>query len=168
MSTILWGVAVLLFASFMLVVFRGAPYVPTRGRDLDDLFKLYRFKKSDLLIDLGSGDGRILLAAASRGIRSLGYELNPLLVWLSQRRLARFSGLATVKLADFWLAKLPDETAVVFVFLADPFMKKLDAKLQHEATRLGHDIILVSYGPKIPGKTPEKTQGGFLSYRYKA
>ena len=55
---------------------------------------------------------------------------------------------------------------VVFVFLAGPFMMKLDRKLTREAERLGHDILLVSYGMKIPGKKVEARQGGLLTYRY--
>lgn len=163
----LWGVATLLGISFLLIVFRGAPFVPTRPQDINQLFSLYTFKKNELLVDLGSGDGRILAAAASRGIESLGYELNPFLVWYSRLKLKPVEQLTTVRLEDFWRSQLPQETAVVFVFLASPFMKKLDDKLQAEATRLGHDIVLISYGMKIAHKATEKAAGGYLTYRYK-
>lgn len=162
-----WMLAGLLGASFLLIVFRGAPFVPTRSRDIEDLFLLHRFKKGDVLVDLGSGDGRVLAEASKRGISSVGYELNPFLVWYSRLKL-RDTPLAAVKFEDFWTTKLPKETAVVFVFLAGPFMAKLDRKLTSEADRLGHDLLLVSYGMKIPGKTPETQRGGFLTYRYKA
>lgn len=164
---LLWMLAGLLGASFLLIVFRGAPFVPTRSRDIADLFSLHRFKKGDVLVDLGSGDGRVLMEAARRGIVSVGYELNPFLALYSRIRL-RDVPLATVKLEDFWTTKLPKETAVVFVFLARPFMAKLDNKLSREASRLGHDILLISYGVRILGKTPETQRGGFLTYRYKA
>lgn len=157
----------ILGASFLLIVFRGAPFVPTHARDIDELFSLYRFRKGDVLVDLGSGDGRVLAAAASRGIAAVGYELNPFLVWISRMRL-RHLPLATVKLEDFWRSKLPEETAVVFVFLAGPFMIKLDRKLMKEAERLGHDILLVSYGMKIPEREIETRASGLIAYRYKA
>lgn len=163
--SLLWAFGALLFASFLLIVFRGAPFVPTRSRDLEDLFSLYRFKKGDILVDLGSGDGRVLAEASRRGIVSVGYELNPFLVWYSRLKL-RSTPLTKVKFEDFWTAKLPKETVVVFVFLAGPFMVKLDRKLSREADRLGHDLLLVSYGVKMPGRTPETQQGGFLTYRY--
>lgn len=168
MSTILWTLFGLFFVSFLLIVLRGAPFVPTRHRDLDDLFSFHRFKKSEVLVDLGSGDGRVLRAAAERGIHAVGYELNPFLALASRLWLRRYGERVRVHLADFWTVPLPDTTVVVFVFLADPFMKKLDLKLQQEATRLGHDIVLVSYGSLVPTRSPEATRGGFTSYRYKA
>lgn len=163
---LLWSFLALLGASFLLIVLRGAPYVPTHGRDLEKLFELYRFRSSDALVDLGSGDGRVLAAAAHRGIRAVGYELNPFLYWYSRIKL-RGAEQVEVRLEDFWASKLPDETAVVFVFLAGPFMAKLDRKLTKEAERLGHDILLVSYGMKVPSKTIEAQAGGLLMYRYK-
>lgn len=164
---LLWSFLALLGASFLLIVVRGAPYVPTHGRDIEKLFELYRFRSSDVLVDLGSGDGRVLAAAAHRGIRAVGYELNPFLYWYSRIKL-RSAEQVEVRLEDFWTSKLPDETAVVFVFLAGPFMAKLDRKLTKEAERLGHDILLVSYGMKVPSKTIEAQAGGLLTYRYSA
>ena len=164
---LLWGFMALLGASFLLIVLRGAPYVPTHERDLDKLFSLYQFRKNDVLIDLGSGDGRVLAAAACRGVRAIGYELNPFLYWYSKVKL-HGTKLAEVRLEDFWTSELPDETAVVFVFLAGPFMAKLDRKLTKEAERLGHDVLLVSYGMKVPEKRIEAQAGGLLAYRYTA
>lgn len=164
---VLWLALGVFFVCFLLIVFRGAPYVPTHKRDVEALFGLHDFKPGEVLVDLGSGDGRVLNEAAKRGVRAVGYELNPFLVFYSRWRLGGAKNVS-VKLQDFWGAKLPDNTAVVFVFLADPFMKKLDRKLTREAERLGHDIILVSYGMKITGKTPQREQGGLLSYRYHA
>lgn len=161
-------VVVTLFVCFLLIVVRGAPYVPTRTRDIEALFSLYDFKPRDVLVDLGSGDGRVLLAAARRSVRSVGYELNPLLAGLTWLRLRRVRELATVRCRDFWLTPLPQDTAVVFVFLAGPFMHKLDRYLAREATRLDKDITLISYGMKVEGHSPSKEQGSFIVYRYKA
>ena len=168
MTLVLWVVGGALFASFLLIVLRGAPFVPTRRRDIDDLFGLYRFKLGDIFIDLGSGDGRMLAAASRRGIESVGYELNPFLVLYARARLRAAKPKPEVRWRDFWASKLPDGTAVVFVFLAGPFMMRLDDRLAREATRLGHDITLISYGMKMPGKTPIATKGAYLVYRYTA
>lgn len=165
---IIWAVFVLLGVSFLLIVFRGAPFVPTHHAAIQTLFRLHHFRKDDVLVDLGSGDGRVLVAAAQKGIRAVGYELNPFLVWYSRLKLRRFTPAPEVRLADFWLSPLPKGTAVVFVFLAKPFMAKLDSKLEREALRLGHDILLVSYGMKISSKTPESVDGGMVVYRYSA
>jgi len=64
------------------------------------------------------------------------------------------------------LTPLPRDTAAVFVFLAGPFMHKLDQRLEREVSRLGHDIVLISYGMKIVGREPESEEGGFVIYRY--
>lgn len=157
-----------LFSGFLLIVFRGAPYVPTRARDIETLFEMQSFGKGDVLVDLGSGDGRIQIAAAKRGVRSVGYELNPFLALLGYLRTRSYRSLTSTRLADFWLTPLPPDAKVVFVFLAGPFMKKLDRRLTDEAKRLGRDIILISYGIQIPSKQPETKKGGYVRYVYKA
>lgn len=160
-------IGAIIFVCFLLIVVRGAPYVPTRARDAEALFALYDFKPGELLVDLGSGDGRVLIAAARRGVQSVGYELNPLLAGLTWLRLRPFKKHATVRCRDFWLTPLPQDTAVVFVFLAGPFMHKLDRYLAREAARLDRDITLISYGMKVEGRSPQQEQGSFMVYRYK-
>lgn len=150
------------------VVFFGAPYVPTRARDLDKLFAAAHLKKSDMLIDLGSGDGRLLIGAATRGIHSVGIELNPLLVVITWWRLRRIRKLATVKCMNFWKYQLPDNTTHVCVFLAEPFMNRLVKYLEAEAARLGHSLTLVSYGFSLPGYTPIRTDAAVLVYEISA
>lgn len=160
----LWLVGAAVFASFFLIVLRGAPYVPTHTTGIENIFELYDFSHGEVLVDLGSGDGRVLQAVARRGVTAVGYELNPFLVWYSRIRL-RGLPQASVRLDDFWRVALPDQTAVVFVFLAHPFMNKLLRKLDHEAARLGRPIILMSYGMELPGHTPWRKKGGLLAYR---
>ncbi len=152
-----------------MIVFKGAPYVPTLKNDTQRLFSVYSFTRNDLLVDLGSGDGRIILAAAKKGVKVIGYELNPFLaLWSAWKIKSAKVKDAEVRFGDFWNKSLPEGTTVVFVFLAGPFMQKLDAKLTEEARRLGHTITLISYGMKIPGKTPHKTDGSFVLYIYES
>jgi tRNA G46 methylase TrmB len=69
-------VIVLVFCS---VIIFGAPYVPTRRRDISTAFdKLYKVGAQDTVLDIGSGDGLVLRAAARRGARAIGYEINTL------------------------------------------------------------------------------------------
>src|SRR5579872_2858900 len=67
----------------------GAIYVPTSMRGVREMVKLIDPKPGDKIIDLGSGDGRILIACAERGASAVGYEINPLLVKRSRRAVAR-------------------------------------------------------------------------------
>lgn len=154
LATVVVGLVV---ACFLLVVFRGAPYVPTHKLWIAEVVKLA--PKHGTFVDLGSGDGAVLVAAARSGRRVFGIELNPILVLISWLRLRRFSGRASVQLGDFWTRRLPDDTSVVFVFLAGPFMTKLHTHLEHEATRLGRAVQCISYGFTIKGAKVIKRQG---------
>ena len=132
---------------FGFVAFTGAPYVPSRRRDLQKAFdELYRLKKTDVLVDIGSGDGVVLREASRRGARAIGYELQPLLVLISR-----------------WLS-LPDETTVVYLFGDGRDIAKMVQYLQHETNRLGHDIWLLSYGFEAAGLTLHKTAGAHNLY----
>jgi len=164
-------IAVIVFALFIMVlgvVFFGAPYVPTRARDLDKLFETAGLKRSDVLVDLGCGDGRLLLAAAERGIKSVGIELSPVLAFITWLRIRRVRSLARVEMADYWGRDLPDDTTVVFVFLAKPFMNKLKKYLQEQSARLGRPLTLVSYGFPLPGYKPVAQRDAVLVYKIKA
>lgn len=54
------------------------PYVPTSERAVQEMLKLAGVKKSDLVYDLGCGDGRIVIAAAkNHGARGVGIDIDP-------------------------------------------------------------------------------------------
>lgn len=163
---VFWLVGGILVVTFGLIVFRGAPFVPTLSKDTEALFDAISVSPDECIVDLGSGDGRIVGAAAARGFNAVGYELNPLLALYSKFKLKQYGSKARVELKDFWVTPLPQNTAIVFVFLAGPFMRKLDSKLTQESVRLGRDIVLISYGVKMPQKNVEAVSGGFLTYRY--
>lgn len=58
-----------------------APYVPSSEEVVDRMLELAELKAGDVLYDLGSGDGRIVITAASRyGVKAVGFEINPALV----------------------------------------------------------------------------------------
>lgn len=67
------GLAVIAYAQVRLDV----PYVPTPQEVVDRMLDLAKITKDDFHIDLGSGDGRIVVTAAQRGARSLGIDINP-------------------------------------------------------------------------------------------
>src|SRR5262249_61201622 len=52
-------------------------WVPTRQELVERMLDLAKVTASDFLIDLGSGDGRTVIAAAKRGAKALGIEYNP-------------------------------------------------------------------------------------------
>lgn len=162
MISIIIGVIVLLL--FVLVVFRGAPYVPTHSREVKSaLTKLYPLGTDDFLVDAGSGDGIVLRQASRYGARALGYELNPILVLISWL-LARGNARVSTKLADFWYAEFPQETTVVYIFSVSRDADKLDQKIQREATRLNHTIALITYGASLKHRQVTKQLRGHHLY----
>lgn len=150
---------------FGFVVFRGAPYVPSKKRDLEEaLDSLVTLGKNDLLVDIGSGDGIVLRQAARRGAKAVGYELNPLLVLISNL-LSRKNPNVKTYLADFWNVSLPDETTVVYVFGESRDIVKMAAKVEREAARIKRPLWFISYGFQLPGREAVKRTGTHFLYR---
>lgn len=148
---------------FGFVVFRGAPYVPSQRKYIYQAFsKLYPISKNDFLLDVGSGDGVVLRIASKLGAKVVGYELNPLLVCIS-RLLSLHDNKVRVKLADFWLTQIPDDTTIIYVFAVTRDIKKMISKIQFESNRLNRKISVLSYGNEFKGiKYKNKLQAYYL------
>lgn len=157
---ILFGFVVI----FGFVVVRGAPYVPSKRGLLEKAFKdLYPLSKKDVLVDIGSGDGLVLRAAARRGARAIGYELNPVLVLIS--KFASRSPLISVRLADFWLVTLPRETTIVYTFGDSRDIKKMYSKVEKTVELHNKPIYFMSFGFKVPGIEPIRHDKSFYLYK---
>lgn len=153
--------AVVLLFGFVLMF--GAPYLPTRKAQRQAALDLLDLGPGQLLLELGCGDGRMLKEAAKRGIRCVGYELNPLLAlwcWLTTRR---YGGLVRVKWADFWSARLPEADGI-YVFLLNRYMPKLHTKITQE---ISSSVKVVSYAFKFPNVKPTTSSGGLYLYEFK-
>src|SRR4051812_12161482 len=72
---------------------KDVQWVPTPPALAEKMLDLARLAPSDLLVDLGSGDGVLVIAAAKRGARARGIEFDPRLVKFSKARAAE-SGVA--------------------------------------------------------------------------
>ncbi|MFI5212371.1 MAG: hypothetical protein ACHQTE_00225 [Candidatus Saccharimonadales bacterium] len=161
----LW-IAAAVIVIFGFVVFRGAPYVPSKKRELVQAFtQLYALDDDDVLVDIGSGDGVVLRQAAAYGASAIGYELNPILVWIS-RFLSRHQPNVRVYLADFWFVHLPPETTVVYTFGESRDIAKMAQKVAAEAERLQKTLAFISYGFAVPNLTPVKKVGAYYLYEF--
>ena len=148
------------------IVIFGAPYVPTLKRDMQVAFdELYPLKTSDVLVDLGSGDGTVLAYAAQKGAYAVGYELNPLLVLFTKLRLSRLPK-ASVKLANMWTEPLPDNTTVVYVFVVGRDMNRLARRLQAESNRLNRPLVCLSYGFRFKSQSVVREKGAHAVYEF--
>lgn len=158
---IFWLLVILAFISFGLIVIVGAPYVPTRQKDLSNLFEHLRLRKNSRIVDMGSGDGRVLVLAKKYGYKALGYELNPILFLISNIRLGKGSN-SKVKLQSYWAADI-SKADMVFVFSAQPFMNRLLQKLENE---LKPGAVVVSYAFSFPSRKIDEKFEAFNIYKF--
>lgn len=147
---------------FGLAVWIGAPYVPILKRDYESVLDLAGLQPGQTIIDLGSGDGRFLRAAARHGYRAIGYEINPFLYLISIIVTWRYRRLVRVHLADFWRTPLAPADAI-YVFLIDRLMPKLNQKLTRELTQ---PTPLISFVFTIPGRKPDAQTHNAYRYDY--
>lgn len=109
-------------------------FVPTGQRVVEQMLELAAVSSSDVVCDLGSGDGRIVvIAALNYGARGIGVELDPALVKRAQSvaRDAQISDRARFIEGDLFDADL-SEVTVVTLFLSDAVNRRLEAKLKRE------------------------------------
>lgn len=156
-------ISILLILCFGFVIIFGAPYLPTKKRQIQSALDLLELKKGETLLELGCGDGRVLRAAANRGIKAIGYEINPLLFVIAKIVNYRYKNNVTVKLQNYWNAELPKVDGI-YVFLLEKFMVKLDKKIQNSKLP---PIKLASYAFKISNKKIQKSRDGVFLYEYK-
>ncbi|XP_071592795.1 ATP synthase subunit C lysine N-methyltransferase isoform X5 [Heliangelus exortis] len=90
------------------------PFVPATSSQIQNVLKMLE-NRSGSLVDIGSGDGRVVIAAAKRGFKAVGYELNPWLVWYSRYRAWRDGVHQNTKfyISDLWKVSFSHYTNVV-------------------------------------------------------
>nr|XP_042715804.1 ATP synthase subunit C lysine N-methyltransferase isoform X1 [Chrysemys picta bellii]XP_042715806.1 ATP synthase subunit C lysine N-methyltransferase isoform X1 [Chrysemys picta bellii]XP_042715807.1 ATP synthase subunit C lysine N-methyltransferase isoform X1 [Chrysemys picta bellii]XP_042715808.1 ATP synthase subunit C lysine N-methyltransferase isoform X1 [Chrysemys picta bellii]XP_042715809.1 ATP synthase subunit C lysine N-methyltransferase isoform X1 [Chrysemys picta bellii] len=154
------------------------PFVPATSTQIENVLKMLQYR-SGSLVDLGSGDGRIVsactcivftamplanctfnlqvIAAAKEGFKAVGYELNPWLVWYSRYRAWR-EGMhhnAKFYISDLWKVSFSQYTNVV-VFGVPQMMPQLEKKLEEE---LDHNARVVACRFPFPHWMPDHTTG---------
>src|SRR5438105_10015591 len=141
------------------------PYVQTPMEIVERMLRMAEVRKGDQLIDLGSGDGRIVIEAAKRGARGLGVDLDPNLVKLATQN-ARQAGLADrarFEVRDIFDTDLSAASVITMYLLPD-----FNAKLQSRLLALKPGTRIVSHDGSIGDwpadetlemRTPEKPVG---------
>ncbi|HXV50322.1 MAG TPA: class I SAM-dependent methyltransferase [Candidatus Binatia bacterium] len=140
------------------------PYVPTPQVVVDEMLKLANVTAADFVVDLGSGDGRMIITAAKTFKASgLGVDIDAKLVDLSNKE-AKSQGLADRARfieQDMFKADLSRATVVTLYVLPD-FMEKLRPKLMSEmkpgARIVAHDYYMSEWYPdrNVTLTVPEK------------
>jgi SAM-dependent methyltransferase len=131
----------------------AGPYVPTPWPIVDDMLRLIDVRPTDVLYDLGSGDGRLVIEAAKRyGARGVGVELQPELVKAALAGARREGVAERVKFVqgDLFETDLRDATIVTLYLLprfATRLVPKLRAELRPGARIVSHDYPLSPWPP---------------------
>jgi len=113
---LLLGVIILLIVvMFFVAILFGAPYLPTMKNQSKEALDLIDLKNGQTLIDLGSGDGRVLKEAAKRGFKVIGYEINPFLVIVSYFVTIKYRKNIIIVWGNYWRKELPKADGI-FVF----------------------------------------------------
>lgn len=156
------GLAVVIVLLFGLVVFFGAPYLPTLRPQKEQALDMLALRPGQTVLELGSGDGRMLKAAAARGLNAVGYELNPLLVFFSYLNTWKYRKQVKVIWGNYWQADWPKAEGI-YTFLLAKYMTKLDKKIVQQ---YGKDVKLVSFAFEIPNRRAAKSENGLFLYKY--
>lgn len=101
------------------------PFVPTPQEVVNKMIELAAVKKGDVVYDLGSGDGRIVITAARKGARAIGFEIDPELVGTSRENIkkAGVQELAEIRNEDILTVNLSAANVVTMYLLPDVNLK---------------------------------------------
>ena len=137
-------------------------YVPTTHEDIDILYNMVPVSPSDVVYDLGSGDGRLLFAALKRGAgRAVGIELNAERIQEAREAASNknLEDRVTFIEADFMDVNLTD-ASVVLCYLCSAASAALKPKLETELEP-GTRVVMETF--PVPGWIPNQTSsGGFV------
>jgi SAM-dependent methyltransferase len=131
-----------------------ALFVPTPQEVVEKLLELAGTSKNDLVYDLGSGDGRIVIAAAKKyGCKAVGYEIDPELVRLSRQEVQKgqLQNLVRIEQKDMFTIDL-SSADVIAVYLPPRVLERLLPQL----AKLKPGARIVSHYFEIPGYKPDK------------
>ncbi|MBI4487831.1 MAG: class I SAM-dependent methyltransferase [Deltaproteobacteria bacterium] len=146
------------------------PFVPTPMEVVDRMLEMAEVKKGDLVYDLGSGDGRIVIRAAKKyGARGVGIEMDPELIELSRAKAKEegVSHLVEFRAEDALRVDVSSAT-VVTLYMLPWFNARLRPVLQQQLTPgsrvVAHDFDIEGWPPTRVEKLPdiERTPGSYV------
>jgi len=133
---------IIILSTFFIFPFLiGAPYEGIKKKPLKEMIKIANPKKEDVVVDLGSGDGRVVIEFAKKGIRAVGFEINPFLVIYSKRKIKKLGleKFAKIYWRNFWKENFK-KFSIITTFQYFTISKKLENKILKECKK-GTKII---------------------------
>ena len=150
-------------ALMLLWLYRGPFFVPTKRKHVPRIIDMLAVKQGEKIADLGSGDGRLMIAIVEAGAEAHGYEHNPLLVMRSRKNFEKLgiTDRAFVYMENFWNADISKYDAIV-IYGISYIMPRLERKLRAE---LRPGARVVSYSFPFPTWEHEKEDKRGYLYR---
>jgi 2-polyprenyl-3-methyl-5-hydroxy-6-metoxy-1,4-benzoquinol methylase len=150
----------------LYITLQGPFFGATSDERIRDLIQLAKIKPGDKVVDLGSGDGCVLIALAQKyNIEAVGYEIDPKYVKISREKIAE-AGLnhkITIHDQSFWEADISKFDMVV-IFCVPRFLKRIEQKFTKE---LKSSANVYSIFFRFPTWKPVKELGDIRMYRKK-
>jgi SAM-dependent methyltransferase len=130
-----------------------APYVPTPQDIVDAMLGLAQVKKDDVVYDLGSGDGRIVITAAKKyGVRAVGFDIDTDLIRQARENAAKagVSHLVEFREQDVMIVDLSGATVVTLYLLPDSNLRlrpRIQAQMRPGSRIVSHDFDMGDWPP---------------------
>jgi precorrin-6B methylase 2 len=130
-------------------------WVPTPPELVQEMLDMAKLTPSDFLVDLGSGDGRIVIAAAKRGARAMGVEFNPEMAALSKRTAEKegVSAKATFVNGDIFVTDFSKATVLTMYLLPS-----LNMKLRPKILEMKPGTRVVAHAFDMEDWLPDQTE----------
>jgi len=138
------------------------PFVPSPQEVVDKMIDLAGVKKGDVVFDVGSGDGRIVIAAAKKGAKATGFEIDGDLVKESREniRKAGVQNLAEIRQQDILTVDFSPASVVTMYLLPDVNLKlkpNLLSQLKPGSRVVSHSFDMGDWKPdkveRVDGRT---------------
>ena len=138
------------------------PFVPTPQAVVDRMIELAGVKQEDVVYDLGCGDGRIVIAAAKKGAKAVGFEIDPELVGTARANIkkAGVEERAEIRNEDILTADLSGASVITLYLLPDVNLKlkpRLLAQLKPGSRIVSHAFDMGDWRPdkieQVDGRT---------------
>jgi SAM-dependent methyltransferase len=147
---------------FSLSLRKGAPYVPTLTPQVTVALDLLDLKPGQMMLELGCGDGKVLIAAAKRGWNTVGYEINPLLALIAYIRTRKYGKQVKIVWGNFLTNDWPKADGI-FVFGLPKFMLPIDKKTTSYSK---FHPKLVTFAFAIPHRSVVSLKSNIYLYKY--
>ncbi len=169
-AELLFAIGFSIFTLFLFYSsFKGSPYVPTRGKEVEVILKEAKLKPKQNFYELGCGDARIARNAVKNyRVKAVAVDVNPLLI-IWAKFLAKLQKLKKIEFKTEDIFKIDlSEADVVYLFLMpkliDQLLLKLNRELKKNTLIISHGFIIEKWDRLLVKKINHKP---FPTYYYR-